>query len=216
MHMQEHFGVELMSLIEDPARATIELLAEEVHRDLLKNNPSSLNQRRRQTSTWISPAPTTTRLRLFCLPYAGGVSTNVFARWVLTSSSSKRTNIHFIRAKASTLSSTTSFCRRPIEYINVLVSDMEPTACRWAMMLPASIQVCPVEIPGRGRREGERSINSVAELAEKLALILPFQVRNCQVQIYVSTNIGKPSTSEETMVSCRISLTLYLAHALAQ
>ena len=43
-------------------------------------------------------------------------------------------------------------------------------------MLPASIQVCPVEIPGRGRREGEESVNSVAALAEILALSLPLQV----------------------------------------
>ena len=26
-------------------------------------------------------------------------------------------------------------------------------------MLPASIQVCPVELPGRGRRQGEAAIN---------------------------------------------------------
>ena len=43
-------------------------------------------------------------------------------------------------------------------------------------MLPASIQVCPVEIPGRGRREGEESVNCVAALAEILALSLPLQV----------------------------------------
>lgn len=40
-------------------------------------------------------------------------------------------------------------------------------------MLPASVQVCPVEIPGRGRREGERSINNVQELARLLARSLP-------------------------------------------
>lgn len=44
------------------------------------------------------------------------------------------------------------------------------------MMLPASIQVCPVELPGRGRREGERGINNVAELAALLAHSLPLQV----------------------------------------
>ena len=60
----------------------------------------------------------------------------------------------------------------------MLALDVAVTAFRWAMMLPASIQVCPVEIPGRGRREGEQSINSIAELAEKLALVLPFQVRS--------------------------------------
>ena len=31
-------------------------------------------------SLWISPSPVTVKLRLFCLPYAGGVSENVYAR----------------------------------------------------------------------------------------------------------------------------------------
>ena len=29
---------------------------------------------------WVSPAPVSVKMRLFCLPYAGGVSENVFAR----------------------------------------------------------------------------------------------------------------------------------------
>ena len=44
-------------------------------------------------------------------------------------------------------------------------------------MLPASVQVCPVEIPGRGRRGGDPSISEVAELAALLARSLPLQVR---------------------------------------
>ena len=47
---------------------------------------------------------------------------------------------------------------------------------RWAMMLPPSVQVCPIEIPGRGRREGEPSINQISELANILAHALPLQV----------------------------------------
>lgn len=43
-------------------------------------------------------------------------------------------------------------------------------------MLPASIQVCPVEIPGRGRREGEPAPESVASLAMLLAKSLPLNV----------------------------------------
>ena len=31
-------------------------------------------------SLWIAPCPVSVKLRLFCLPYAGGVSENVFAR----------------------------------------------------------------------------------------------------------------------------------------
>ena len=40
-------------------------------------------------------------------------------------------------------------------------------------MLPASVQVCPVEIPGRGRREGEPAIPHVKQLAALLARSLP-------------------------------------------
>ena len=47
--------------------------------------------------------------------------------------------------------------------------------------MPPSIQVCPVEIPGRGRRDGEASINDIADLAHLLARSLPLQV--------VSTNL---------------------------
>lgn len=31
-------------------------------------------------SLWISPSPFTVKMRVFCIPYAGGVSENVFAR----------------------------------------------------------------------------------------------------------------------------------------
>ena len=44
------------------------------------------------------------------------------------------------------------------------------------MLLPPSIQVCPVEIPGRGRREGEAALSTVSALAEALAHALPLQV----------------------------------------
>ena len=45
-------------------------------------------------------------------------------------------------------------------------------------MLPASIQVCPVEIPGRGRRSSETSIDDVHLLADALAASLPLQARS--------------------------------------
>ena len=41
--------------------------------------------------------------------------------------------------------------------------------------MPACIQVCPVEIPGRGRREGEPALTDAAELARVLAHALPLQ-----------------------------------------
>lgn len=43
-------------------------------------------------------------------------------------------------------------------------------------MLPASIQVCPIELPGRGRRQDEAAVDSVAALADALATSLPLQV----------------------------------------
>ena len=47
--------------------------------------------------------------------------------------------------------------------------------CRWAVMLPASIQVCPIELPGRGRRRGEQGIATVDQLADALVDGLPLQ-----------------------------------------
>ena len=43
-------------------------------------------------------------------------------------------------------------------------------------MLPPSIQVCPVELPGRGRRSEEPAISDVVTLADQLAAALPLQV----------------------------------------
>lgn len=40
-------------------------------------------------------------------------------------------------------------------------------------MLPASVQICPVELPGRGRHGGEAAIENVQELARLLARSLP-------------------------------------------
>ena len=44
------------------------------------------------------------------------------------------------------------------------------------MMMPLSIQVCPVELPGRGRREQELSISNIAVMAQTLAHALPLEV----------------------------------------
>jgi surfactin synthase thioesterase subunit len=44
-------------------------------------------------------------------------------------------------------------------------------------MLPACIQVCPVEIPGRGRRAGEPAIEDLRNLASLLAESLPLRDR---------------------------------------
>ncbi len=58
----------------------------------------------------------------------------------------------------------------------VIIIIMTLPMCRWSNMLPASIQVCPVEIPGRGRREGHAAPESVAALASMLVKSLPLDV----------------------------------------
>lgn len=148
--LQEGLGVDLALLAEDPQGATITSIVEEAASKIGSSSVNSANgalvlasgRTGNGTSAngggliaaepaapagplWISPTPVTVKLRLFCLPWAGGVSENLFARW--------------------------------------------------SMMLPASIQVCPVEIPGRGRREGETALTTVEELATVLAHSLPLQ-----------------------------------------
>ncbi|CAL8466746.1 g6282 [Coccomyxa elongata] len=125
--LQARLGLELTALIEDPGNASVQRLAQEARAKMAagEGGSGSSAAAAQERSIWISPTPVSVKMRLFCLPYAGGVSENVFARW--------------------------------------------------AMMLPPSIQVCPIEIPGRGRREGEPSINEISELANILAHALPLQ-----------------------------------------
>lgn len=47
----------------------------------------------------------------------------------------------------------------------------------WATRLPASVQVCPLELPGRGRRAGEKPAEGIKQLANALAQNLPLQDR---------------------------------------
>ncbi|KAK9841775.1 hypothetical protein WJX81_002144 [Elliptochloris bilobata] len=133
MFAAERLGVQLAALLEDPEGATVRCLAREAHA-LLKDcagagggvsGSSAGASAPAARSAWIAPAPSIVRMRLFCLPYAGGVSENVFARW--------------------------------------------------AALVPACIQVCPVEIPGRGRRECEPALTDAAKLARVLAHSLPLQ-----------------------------------------
>eukprot|EP00887_Chlorella_sp_A99_P003340 scaffold26.g3340.t1 len=157
----QELGAELLSLMEDPQGATVRRIAAEVAAKQPVNKPcvqgprsgaaevhvsayaadptetsgelpgiqaAALQHQQRaeqqeEQSLWIAPAPVSVKMRLFCLPYAGGVSENVFGRW--------------------------------------------------ATLLPASIQVCPVELPGRGRREGEPAVEDIRRLARLLARSLP-------------------------------------------
>ena len=44
------------------------------------------------------------------------------------------------------------------------------------MLLPAGVQVCPIEIPGRGRLSSQDPMPDIATLADSLAMGLPLQV----------------------------------------
>eukprot|EP00890_Picochlorum_soloecismus_P001860 jgi/Picsp_1/2675/NSC_00905-R1_beta-ketoacyl synthase len=84
-----------------------------------------LQQQKQKTSILdISPCPIFVKMRIFCLPWAGGLSENLFAHW--------------------------------------------------GMLTPSCLQICPVEIPGRGRRSSESSIASIRQLVDLLANSLPF------------------------------------------
>ena len=79
--LQEHFGAVLECLIEQPATATVQrIVAEAGQAQPGSGEASSAPAQAAQGSLWISPAPSLVKMRLFCLPYAGGVSENVFAR----------------------------------------------------------------------------------------------------------------------------------------
>jgi aryl carrier-like protein len=103
--IQEVTGLELMVLIEDPEGATVAAIVAEAAAALATAAPApaaapigSSNsagvsasiqqpvdvQRRSMAAAadplWVSPAPVSVKMRIFCLSYAGGVSENVFAR----------------------------------------------------------------------------------------------------------------------------------------
>lgn len=179
-----------MSMIEDPEGVTVERLVLDIIANPGQEHkaPSMLT-----THPWIAPSPTVTRLRLFCLPYAGGVSENVFARQALPKSTICIISImrlivmlgevvflvYFFETTQghcpsisttgyATLDGTSNHIGKQIK--------CEYADCRWAMMMPPSIQVCPVEIPGRGRRDRDAPLTDVANLAKALARALPLQV----------------------------------------
>ena len=75
---QERLGMQLTLLLEDPEGATLSRLAADAAAAAAAGGSAAAPPCAR--SAWIAPAPSTVWLRLFCLPYAGGVSENVFAR----------------------------------------------------------------------------------------------------------------------------------------
>lgn len=80
--MQDRLGLELTGLIEDPGNASVQRLAQEASAKVAAGEGSIGGGAAAalEHSIWISPTPVTIKMRLFCLPYAGGVSENVFAR----------------------------------------------------------------------------------------------------------------------------------------
>lgn len=79
--------MEVTSLIAEAGTATIGGIAKEAHAQLVHNRSGSgglataAKGRTAAAELWIARAPITIKLRLFCLPYAGGVSENVFGRY---------------------------------------------------------------------------------------------------------------------------------------
>jgi hypothetical protein len=84
--------VEVNCLVEDASNATAERIAKEAHSQLSRLSPAQAGALavaagggRGGGASWIARAPISIKLRLFCLPYAGGVSENVFGRWAFWS-----------------------------------------------------------------------------------------------------------------------------------
>lgn len=78
--VQEVIGVEMESLVEDAQNASVSVIAAEAFAKLAAGMGGPEAAQSLQRSTWISPAPSSVKLRLFCLPYAGGISENVYSR----------------------------------------------------------------------------------------------------------------------------------------
>ena len=81
--LQDRFNVEVTALVEHAAEATAFTLAKEVYHQLgaaERPRPPASSQAGTAQTAWICPAPISVKMRLFCLPYAGGVSENVFGR----------------------------------------------------------------------------------------------------------------------------------------
>lgn len=81
MASQDKLGVELDSIMEDAQNASVRVIAAEAHAKLAGGAAGPRAAEDMERSMWISPAPATVKMRLFCLPYAGGISENVYSRY---------------------------------------------------------------------------------------------------------------------------------------
>jgi hypothetical protein len=76
-------GIEVATLIEDPEATTIRQIASEARKMLsITARPAAAAAASASAGSLIVPFPVGVKMRLFCLPYAGGVSENVFAKCV--------------------------------------------------------------------------------------------------------------------------------------
>lgn len=81
LQMQDLLGIQWLALIEEPQRATLnQLLHDAASAPSKAVSAAPLPADRAASSQWIARSPVAVKLRLFCLPYAGGISENVFAR----------------------------------------------------------------------------------------------------------------------------------------
>ncbi len=110
--MQDRLGVVLMVLVEDPQTVTFRQIVAEAASQLSTTKdsmniisassrgnflPRTLDHQPKRAqihvqtesaaNSWIAPAPFGVKMRVFCLPYAGGVSENLYSRWVSSASS---------------------------------------------------------------------------------------------------------------------------------
>lgn len=192
--------MQLATLLEDPEGATVLRLAREAHAALRDHNSGGGHAggsgagagRQAARSAWIAPAPALVRMRLFCLPYAGGVSENIFARRARLGYCLFAVAPFAVGGRAPIVGTflasnelTPPCTGRAVTLARFQSRTHTPDGCagetyvgnahRWAALVPACIQVCPVEILGRGRREGEPALTDAAELARVLAHALPLQ-----------------------------------------
>lgn len=69
-----------MTLIDSPESTNIEQLVSDIVRSSEETHNALHMHDESTKSMWIAPSPISVKMRLFCFPYAGGISENVFAR----------------------------------------------------------------------------------------------------------------------------------------
>ncbi len=82
---QEILSIEVSSLMEDPEAATVKGIARQAYSTLSIPGTAAAESSvvEEPRVSWVVPFPVSVKMRLFCLPYAGGISENVFAKCVI-------------------------------------------------------------------------------------------------------------------------------------